>query len=246
MKKIVLVLVIGLGQACSSGVSQRDVDQMVENYLDQYGVEFFERTIEKYLLVKREESRLLEEPEILATLRKPVENYWRDGMPMMGEKKAPVRVVLVADFEDPFSGRAFQSLKILKDKYRDQIVLGFRHNPLDKFKRSPMAAAAAEAAHRQGKFWEMAELIFTNNSKIGEAQFLEWAKDLGLDSDQFEKDFRAKEIQQIVANDRNFFRSKEMKSTPITLFNGGAFYGARETERFYRIVDTILKTNSIP
>ena len=244
MKKVLFLLSLGFAQACQTQTTQEDVDRMVQDYLDRYGVEFFETTIEKYLAIKREEARLIEEPEILETLSQPLQGVWREGMPTLGKKKAPVQVVLVAEFEDPFSGRAFQSLKNLKDKYGDQLVLGFRYNSLDKFKGSEKWAAAAEAAHRQGKFWEMAELIFTNNSKLSDSQILEWAKDLGLKIDQFQMDWKGSEVQEIVSNDRAFFRSQEIKSTPLVVFNGGLFYGAREPERFQRIIDTILKSKS--
>lgn len=244
MKKVLFLLSLGFAQACQTQTTQEDVDRMVQDYLDRYGVEFFEKTIEKYLAIKREEARLIEEPEILETLSQPLQGVWREGMPTLGKKEAPVQVVLVAEFEDPFSGRAFQSVKNLKDKYGDQLVLGFRYNLLDKFKGSEKWAAAAEAAHRQGKFWEMAELIFTNNSKLSDSQILEWAKDLGLKIDQFQMDWKGSEVQEIVSNDRAFFRSQEIKSTPLVVFNGGLFYGAREPERFQRIIDTILKSKS--
>jgi predicted DsbA family dithiol-disulfide isomerase len=246
MRKLLFVLVVGFSQACQSQVTQEDVDRMVQDYLDRYGVEFFEKTIEKYLAIKREEARLIEEPEILETLNEPLEGAWREAMPLLGAKEAPVQVVLVADFEDPFSGRAFQSVKALKDKYGDRLVVGFRYNPLDKFQGSEKWAAAAEAAHRQGKFWEMSELVFANNSKLNEVQILNWAKDLNMNVDQFQKDWKSAEVQELVTEDRSFFRSRDMKSTPALIFNGGVFYGARELERFQRIVDTILKSKSKP
>jgi len=61
--------------------------------------------------------------------------------------------------------------------------------PLTTIHKNAMGAAlAAEAAQSQGKFWEYDDKLFANQSKLGPDDLKQYAKELGLDTAQFEKD----------------------------------------------------------
>ncbi len=87
-----------------------------------------------------------------------------------------------------------------------------------------ISAYAAEAAGKQNKFWEMADLIFTNNkwetSKNPKNEFINFAKELGLDLEKFKKDIDSSEVKNKV--DENLKEGEQMgiSSTPIFFLNG--------------------------
>ena len=96
----------------------------------------------------------------------PTEPVPLEGAPILGNPEAPVAIVEFSDFACPFCGRFSKDiLPELKAKYIDtgQVLLAFRHLPLDRIHpRARPAAEAAECASRQGKFWRFHDLLFAD------------------------------------------------------------------------------------
>lgn len=227
--------------SCQQKLSQEEMDAYIEDYLNRNGVEFLDKTIDKYLAYKKERGRLAEEPEITEKLDSPLEGASRENMPSRGPEGAVIDIVMFGDFECPYSNRARHTIQALMEKYEGKIRWSYRYNPLDQFAKSLNAAYAAEAAHRQGKFWEMFERIYDNQNDLNESRYEKWAAEIGLNLEQFKKDYASSEVRNQVASDQEFARSNKILSTPVFVINGGVFYGARNQERFERIIDTILK-----
>lgn len=83
--------------------------------------------------------------------------------------------------------------------------LVFRHFPVSsKHPRSPALHAAAEAAGRQGRFFEMVDSLYADRGRVDDPHLWERAERFGLDLDRFEADRRAEEIQARIRRD---FRS---------------------------------------
>ncbi|HET6304347.1 MAG TPA: thioredoxin domain-containing protein, partial [Myxococcota bacterium] len=83
-----------------------------------------------------------------------------DGAPVRGPESAKVTIVEFADFQCPFCTRVNSTLTQIREQYPKDVKLVFKHLPLRIHPQAPGAHAAAEAAHRQGKFWEMHDKIF--------------------------------------------------------------------------------------
>lgn len=117
--------------------------------------------------------------------------------------------------------------EIEKDKeVTDKVTFVFRHFPLDNAHPNARDAAyAAEAAHKQGKFFEMSDLLFENqNTWSGESDptelFVSYAKELKLNEDQFKKDMTSQEVKDIVQNDFLSGSKANVQGTPTFFYNG--------------------------
>src|SRR3989442_7121770 len=79
----------------------------------------------------------------------------------LGSVDAPVTLVEYGDFECPFCGRSYPELKQVLRQLGSKVQFVFRHFPLsEEHPRAQHAAAVAEAAAAQGKFWPMHDLLY--------------------------------------------------------------------------------------
>jgi protein-disulfide isomerase len=108
-----------------------------------------------------------------------------------GKLDSKVEVIEYADFQCPACGQFFPLVAEMKEKYNDTVKFTFRHFPLDSIHKNARAAArAAEAAGQQGKFFEMHDLLFQNQSAWETTSdpltvFSGYAQQLGLDVTAF-------------------------------------------------------------
>ncbi len=110
--------------------------------------------------------------------------------PFKGDKDAKVTIVEFSDFQCPFCERFFtQTLSSIEENYVDtgKVKFVFKDFPLGFHQNAQKAAEATECADEQGKFWEMHDKIFENQQSLGVDNYKQWAKDLGLDTDNFDK-----------------------------------------------------------
>ena len=116
----------------------------------------------------------------------------------------------------------------------------FKHLPLAMHKNAKPAAAATEAAHRQGKFWEMHDLVFANQRQLSAEKYYEFAGTLGLDVAKFKKDFASAEIKKVVDTDAKEANSLGVTGTPAFFINGSFLSGAKPFEAFKEVIDKEL------
>ncbi len=117
----------------------------------------------------------------------------------------------------------------------------FKHLPLAIHPKAPAAHAAAEAAHRQGKFFEMYEKIFANQREMSPAKYQEYAVEMGLDVEQFKKDVASDEVKQRIEADKRDAGALQITGTPGFLINGKYLSGAQPFPAFKAIIDAELK-----
>jgi protein-disulfide isomerase len=103
------------------------------------------------------------------------------------------------------------------------------------------AHTAAEAAHRQGKFWEMHDLIFANQRALSDAKYLAYAEQIGLDLDRFQKDAKSSEVLRRVEADSAEAGKLGVTGTPAFFINGRFLSGAQPFESFKRLIDEELR-----
>lgn len=117
----------------------------------------------------------------------------------------------------------------------------FKHLPLAMHKQAPAAHAAAEAAHRQGRFWEMHDLIFANQRQLTAEKFYEHAATLNLDVEQFKKDYLSAEVKKAVDADAKEAGRLGVTGTPGFFINGRFLSGAKPFDAFKEVIDEELK-----
>jgi protein-disulfide isomerase len=108
-------------------------------------------------------------------------------------------------------------------------------------KKAPVAHAASEAAHRQGQFWEMHDLIFANQRELTTEKYIEYAGQLGLDVERFKKDLVSPEIKEKVDSDAREAAGLGVTGTPGFFVNGRFLSGAKPFEAFKTLIDEELE-----
>ncbi len=161
--------------------------------------------------------------------------------PVLGEKNtALVTIVVFSEFQCPFCARVVATLAQLVDKYPGQLRIAFRHNPLAFHNNAMSAAKAALAAHRQGRFWPMHDVLFENSRSLDEDHLFGFASRLGLDMQQFERDFRAAETEERIRVDMGEAERLGARGVPTFFINGRKFSGAQPLEKFSALIDELL------
>jgi thiol-disulfide isomerase/thioredoxin len=155
--------------------------------------------------------------------------------PIMGNEHAPITIVEFAEFECPYCAAMGPLLKKLVEESNGTVRLLFKHFPLKRHAGSVLASKAAQAAYRQGKFWDMYELLFKNMKNQDMEHFLKWAGELGLDLEKFKRDMEDPKLLQIIERDTIEGVRANLQATP-TLFIDGRLYHLRHDEYFLRDV----------
>jgi protein-disulfide isomerase len=158
-----------------------------------------------------------------------------------GPESAKVTVVEFSDFQCPFCSRVTPTLDQIEEAYGEDVRIVFKHLPLRMHSKAPAAHAAAEAAHRQGKFWEMHDKIFANQREMSEEKYVEYATELGLDVEKFKQDSAAADVKKKVADDAKEAAALGVTGTPGFFINGLFLSGARPFDSFKTVIDKELK-----
>jgi protein-disulfide isomerase len=146
--------------------------------------------------------------------------------PMRGASQPLVTVVEYADFQCPFSARAASLPAELAATYPDEVAVVFRHFPVNSHPQARDAAKAAWAAHQQGKFWEMYDLLFANQEALDPDRLSDYAGRIGLDMDRFKADMASDAAEVAVTYDKQSGNWAGVKSTPTFIFYATPVRGA--------------------
>ena len=174
----------------------------------------------------------------------PPESGWVAGNP-----DAAITLVKYSDYQCPRCAYYHLIVMQLVEELGREFRFNFRHFPLRNHANAKPAALAAESAGRQGKFWEMHDLLFSQQQNWARKPqtevheiFLQFAASLNLDVDQFQQDFTSQEIFDKVANDYLEGRRAGVRSTPTFFLNGTKIVNKPPTYEGFKTL--ILETKS--
>ena len=119
------------------------------------------------------------------------------------------------------------------------VKLVFKNFPIQRHKFSTKAALAAMAADSQGKFWEYHDRLFENFGKIDDDKFLEIAKELGFNPQEFKKKMKDPEVSAKVRRDSRDGGGLGVRGTP-TIFINGRLLKNRTLKGFQALIDKEL------
>jgi Na+:H+ antiporter, NhaA family len=143
-----------------------------------------------------------------------------------GNPNAVVKLEEFADFQCPSCGAYYAELKKIETEFGDKLEVIFRERPLiPPHEHALLAAQAAEAAGIQGRFWEMHDKLYENQntwSTISDLVpvFVDYAKQIGLDTDRFMKDLNGEEVAGRIFQDGKRAHYFGITSTPTFFVNG--------------------------
>lgn len=164
-----------------------------------------------------------------------------------GNRNSKVVLIEYSDFQCPACGAYYPLVKRVVQEFGDKIAFVYRYFPLEQHLNGKPAAYAAEAAGRQGKFWEMHDKIFESQSAWSESlnasdTFLKFAGELSLNVDQYKSDVNANEVKEKVEQNYQSGVRSFVNATP-TFFLDGRQIQPRGYDDFKTIISNELATH---
>ena len=147
-----------------------------------------------------------------------------DGGHSLGSENAPVTLEEFGDYQCPPCAAVSGVLNEMEKEFRPNLKIVFRNFPLPVHMHARQAAMVAEAAGLQGKFWEMHDLLYTQQSEWSVAPevdglFNTYAGLIGLDLSRFKKDVESEEVRERVETDQKRGLSAGVEKTPAIFLN---------------------------
>jgi protein-disulfide isomerase len=143
-----------------------------------------------------------------------------DASKVRGSPMAPVTIVEFSDFQCPHCAAAHPELARVVREHEGRVKIVFKHYPLPSHTRAAAAARAAEAAARQGKFWEMTDVLFENQRALEDTDIASYAVRIGLDMERFRQDLASEDVAKAVDADRAEGERANVEGTPTIYVNG--------------------------
>jgi len=145
-----------------------------------------------------------------------------------GNPNAKVTFIEYGDFQCPSCGGAYAQVKAATEAYKDKVAFIFRNFPLTTIHpNARAAAAAAEAAGLQGKYWEMHNMLYEGQADweklTGEQRtdvFLNYASSLGIDKEKFKTDLASSAVNSKISFDQALGNKIGVNATPTFYIDG--------------------------
>ncbi|MDD2773262.1 MAG: thioredoxin domain-containing protein [Elusimicrobiales bacterium] len=170
------------------------------------------------------------------------------GWRVKGPSAAPIVIEEYTDLQCPACRKANEFLKRLEEIYPAAIRITFRHNPLPMHKWSAAAAAAADCAGRQGKFFEYADALFAGQpdwakTENPSAVFDDYAGKTGLDVSAFRSCRAMPEAIAAVKREGAYAEKRGIDSTPTFIINGKTVSGTGELAQAAAEFEQIIRNS---
>ncbi|MEK7138947.1 MAG: thioredoxin domain-containing protein [Patescibacteria group bacterium] len=146
---------------------------------------------------------------------------------VFGTSDSKVTLIEYGDFQCPACAQYEPIVQKVRTDYAGNIAFIYRHFPLRQHQHAKITAYASEAAGKQGKFWEMHDMIYNGQNTWANLSgdktrvvLIKYAETIGLDLVSFEKDMDSSEIKNKVASDNDGGLKAGVNATPTFILNG--------------------------
>ena len=158
----------------------------------------------------------------------------------VGPGTAPIVIVEFSDFQCPFCAQLTPILDRLRREYPTQVRLQFKQFPLPIHAQAVSAAEAALCAAKQGRFWQMHDIMFGEQRLVTAGDFAELARRSELDLVAFGTCVNSHENAEVVRKDRSDGDAAGVSGTPTTFIDGQMVVGLKSYDFFKDIIETQL------
>ena len=159
----------------------------------------------------------------------------------VGDKDAPVSLVMFGDYESEACARAHEVVKKILAEYKGKVKFNYRHFPLTQIHQKAHKAAEASIAVSQfGKFWEMHDLIFQNRRNLGSISLRDYAIEAGVKDKNFLPKLTDSVFGWTVRNDLMEGLRKGIRDVPAILINNEIFEGHPDFNELSKTIDQYL------
>ena len=168
-------------------------------------------------------------------------NFDLTGTARKGAKNAPITIVEFADFECPHCAEMRTLLDGIVKAHPKKIALYFKNFPLPHHRHAHPAARAALAAGKQGRFWQMHDLLFMNQFSLSDAKIDSFAKELGLNMGRFSKDMESSATYSQIEKEKEEAKKANLDSTPTIYINGRMYVDDKSPEKIKAHILSLVK-----
>ena len=163
--------------------------------------------------------------------------------PFTGNTNASVVIIAFSGYECPFCAKAEETMQAILEKYENDVVYIFKDFPLTKIHPNAQnASLAAECAKEHDKFWDYHNYLYEHNNQLSAAYLIEYAGELGLDTEEFKECLETQRYKKEVDKDIQTGRQVGVTGTPTFFINGIKVVGAKPESEFTKIINSELKT----
>jgi len=167
-----------------------------------------------------------------------------------GGESSVTTIVEYSDFQCPACAAYYEVVKkIMDEELGGKVKFVYRHFPLiETHLQASLAVSASEAAGSQGKFWEMHDKLFENqtawaNNPKAREMFIGYAKEIGLNVEEFTKSLDSKEGKEKAVNAYKASVKMGLNSTPSFFINGKKIQNPQSYEDFRNIINQSISNN---
>ncbi len=170
--------------------------------------------------------------------------------PTWGQDSAPVKLVVFADFECPYCADLHENLGALEELVTlGQVQIQYRDYPISSHLNSLSAHTAASAAHAQGQYLQMQDMLYADqlewaDSAEPERYFAQLAESIGLDMQKYSDDYNDLSARDEIQNDRDEGRNAGVLGTPAFFMNNQIYQGALDGADLVSEVEKFLNSSS--
>ncbi|QQG41261.1 MAG: thioredoxin domain-containing protein [Candidatus Woesebacteria bacterium] len=173
-----------------------------------------------------------------------------NGKYLPANSSAQLTLVEFGDYQCPACGIFNPLTKQIITEFAGKVNYVFRNFPLNQHANAPISSFAAEAAGLQGKFWEMHDKLFEtqqswSTSTDAKSIFIGYAKDLGLDVNQFKTDIDSQKVKDKVKKDSDDGYLVALNATPTFYLNGVKLELPANYDDFKKIIQSALDKEKI-
>ncbi len=158
-----------------------------------------------------------------------------------GVDDAAITLVEYGDFECPYCGVAYPTVKKLESAYGPKLRVVFRSFPLAQHTHAQAAAEAAEFAAEHGAFWELHDTLYEHQGALDESHLLRYARDLGLDADELATALRERTYAGIVDDVKEGGEESGIPGTPAFFLNDILFEEEPTYENLAHAIDWLVE-----